>query len=107
MEGTESFGTLLRRLRKKADLTQEDLAERLGVDKSTISKWEKDASRPRDRDHYYALADALGVSPTTLGSAAGEMVSDPDLSAAELKALVEEMRAFIADFEEKVRRLGL
>lgn len=40
------LGEKLRTLRKGKDLTQEQLAERLGVSFQTISKWENSSSYP-------------------------------------------------------------
>lgn len=37
----------IRRLRVAAGLSQEDLATRLGVDRSTVAKWEAEAAYPR------------------------------------------------------------
>ncbi|MBQ6695799.1 MAG: helix-turn-helix transcriptional regulator, partial [Lachnospiraceae bacterium] len=37
-----SFGENLRNVRKKRNITQEDLAETLGVSRQAISKWESD-----------------------------------------------------------------
>lgn len=44
MEGRE-----IRQLRRRAGLTQEALAERLGVDQGTVSRWERGVERPRPR----------------------------------------------------------
>lgn len=47
-------------LRKKQDLTQQQLADRLHVVRQTVSKWEKGESAP-DGDMLPAVAEALGV----------------------------------------------
>ena len=44
MEPGVAFGKILRRLRKEAGLTQEELGKLVGVQKSQISKLEKNAS---------------------------------------------------------------
>ncbi|MGI6256294.1 MAG: helix-turn-helix transcriptional regulator [Acutalibacter sp.] len=41
-----SLGTSLYNARKKSGLTQEEVAERLGVSRQTISKWELDETLP-------------------------------------------------------------
>lgn len=41
-----SFGRLLQAARKKANMSQTDLAEKLGVTRITISIWERDRSSP-------------------------------------------------------------
>ena len=38
------LGTSLASARKKSGLSQEDVAEKLGVSRQTISKWETDVS---------------------------------------------------------------
>lgn len=61
MEGTqtESFGRLLRRYRREAGLTQEELAERAGVSVRTISDLERGISQAPYRATIDQLAEAL------------------------------------------------
>ena len=40
----ESTGTRLARLRRSLNITQEELAERLGISRQAISKWESEIS---------------------------------------------------------------
>lgn len=40
----ETMGQIIRRLRKERNLTQDELAEQLGVTFQAISKWENDIS---------------------------------------------------------------
>ena len=47
--------------RKQAGLSQEALAERLGVSRQAVSKWERSESSP-DTDNLIALAQLYGVS---------------------------------------------
>ena len=53
------FGGLLRELRVKAQLTQEDLAEAAGVSPRTVSDIERGVSRKAHKDTARLLADAL------------------------------------------------
>lgn len=48
-------------LRKKHGLSQEELAERLGVSRQAISKWERSEASP-DTDNLIALAKLYGLS---------------------------------------------
>lgn len=48
-------------LRKQAGLSQEQLAEQLGVSRQSVSKWESGASVP-ELDKIILLSDAFGVS---------------------------------------------
>lgn len=47
--------------RKLAGLSQEALAEKLGVSRQAVSKWERSESSP-DTDNLIALAKLYGVS---------------------------------------------
>ena len=42
----EKFGLFVTELRKKKNLTQKDLAEKLYVSDKTVSKWERGLSMP-------------------------------------------------------------
>ena len=55
-----SFGETLARLRKDADLTQVELAERAGVPLDNLRRWEQDRHLPRV-DDAYRLAKAMGI----------------------------------------------
>jgi transcriptional regulator with XRE-family HTH domain len=56
------FGKLLRKARKRAGLTQPELAEKVGVNKSYISKLETGVFSPPSRQVAHKLADALGLN---------------------------------------------
>ena len=55
------LGNKIKRLRYKSGLTQEQLAERVGVSPQSVSKWENAVSMP-DISLLPALAEAFGVS---------------------------------------------
>lgn len=59
------IGARLAQLRRKKGLTQEQLAQRLGVSAPAVSKWETDSSYP-DITLLCPLARALGVNVDTL-----------------------------------------
>jgi len=52
--------TRLVTLRKRAGLSQEELADRIGVSRQAVSKWERAESSP-DTDNLIALAKTYGV----------------------------------------------
>lgn len=56
----EQVGARIRNLRKGLELTQEDLAERLGVTQATVSSWEHGALL--DHVRLSEIATALGVT---------------------------------------------
>ena len=55
-----SIAKHIRSLRKRAGLTQEELAQRLYVTRQTVSLWELGKTRP-DVETLQAIADCLGV----------------------------------------------
>lgn len=59
------IGSRIRKYRKELGLTQEQLAETIGVTKSRISNWEQGINRP-DADILADLSKALNVSPSIL-----------------------------------------
>lgn len=60
-----SFGENLRNARKQRHITQEELAEKLGVSRQAISKWESDGGYP-ETEKLMAISKALNVSIDTL-----------------------------------------
>jgi transcriptional regulator with XRE-family HTH domain len=56
----------LRKIRSKRGLTQEQLADKSGIEQTTISALERDPARVPRWDTAKALADALGVDPAVL-----------------------------------------
>lgn len=56
-----SFGQKLQMLRQRAGMSQDALAERLGVSRQAVSRWERDETMP-DPDKIVALADLFGVT---------------------------------------------
>lgn len=55
------FSDNLVQLRKLNDMTQEELAEAVGVTRQAVAKWESGDSVP-DLERSKAIADAFGVS---------------------------------------------
>ncbi len=57
----ETMGQIIRRLRKERNLTQEELAEQLGVTFQAVSKWENNSGMP-DISQVVPIARVFGVS---------------------------------------------
>lgn len=57
-----TFGEKVRNERNRLGLSQDELAEKIGVTRRVISSYENDSSRPRGTERYNKLADALGVN---------------------------------------------
>lgn len=62
----------LTQLRLKKELSQEELAEKLGVPAETISNWEKGTAVPKERE-LTGLSEILGVTTQELAEAGGLM----------------------------------
>ena len=65
MEYKETMGKRISDLRKGKGMTQEQLAQLLGVTPQAVSKWENDLSCP-DISILHQLAEALGVTTDEL-----------------------------------------
>ncbi len=85
-------------LRKQKGLTQEKLAEIMGVSYQAVSKWENEKSSP-DVSILPLLADTLGCSIDTLFS------RQNDVLIGNLKEITIEMLASLVSLEEKKRRI--
>lgn len=56
-----TFAEKLKSIRKKAGMSQEKLAEKIGVSRQAITKWETDAGIP-DIDNMMALSSLFNIS---------------------------------------------
>lgn len=64
-EKARTLGEVIRRRRTECKMTQEFVAEALGVSRQTVSKWESGASDP-STTNLIALAKLFGVAPEDL-----------------------------------------
>lgn len=71
-----TLGERIAYYRKRAGYSQEGLAERLGVSRQAISKWETGEATP-DAERIIALAAALGISTDTLLLGKEEPAANP------------------------------
>lgn len=81
-----NVGDNIRRLRKEAHMTQEELASAVGVARSTVTQWERNWSQPR-MGKVAKIAEALGtsISDVIYGSALADYAPDqPQTSGNEL-----------------------
>lgn len=96
-------------LRRKAGLSQEELADRVGVSRQAVGKWESGASVP-ELDKLLALCEyfqvsigaLLGLETQDPDSAEGPVPEAPDLT--EVKALLDGLARQQRDGEETARR---
>lgn len=72
----EHFGTLVQQARKRAGLTQQELADRTGLHRTTVVNWERGVSVPPNPDAFRAVCYALGIDPCGGVVALGYLTSD-------------------------------
>ena len=73
-----SLGTIISTMRLEKKLTQEELAEILGVSRQAVQKWESDATKP-DIDKVILLGGFFGISLDALLGGKHAATSDEDL----------------------------
>ncbi|NDW47444.1 helix-turn-helix transcriptional regulator [Ruegeria sp. PrR005] len=115
-QDSATFGDRLAAAREAADMTQAQLARRLGVKKSTIASWEEDLSEPR-ANRLQMVAGMLNVSIMWLITGEGqgtEMTDGEDDSNRDMATWLSELRELrtqlqasagrVAKLEKAVRR---
>jgi len=108
-EDVATFGDRLEAARLAANLSQDDLAQRLGVNNATMAAWEADEWEPRG-NRLQMLAGMLNVSlmwlMTGRGAGLGGPVDEDALPLGARLALAEiaELRGQLQDLTEKLRR---
>lgn len=65
-------GEIIKQLRKEKKMSQEDLAEYIGVQKSAVAKWETGRTKNIKKETLHALAILFGVQPSYLLDGKGE-----------------------------------
>ena len=58
---SKTSGRLIKEARTKAKVTQKELAKRLNISESTLSKWENGTNSPKS-DDLIRISDQLGIS---------------------------------------------
>ena len=94
---TETLGERIRAARQAAGLSQEKLAEQLGLTRQAVTKWETGQSAP-STENLLRLAEVLGVPVTAL---LGEAASSPPLAGQPLHIL--SFREFIQVLCSRIR----
>lgn len=68
---TQQIGHALRRARKKKHLTQQDIADRTGINRSVIGRYET-GEIEISISNYFAICEAIGVDPESVLREAGK-----------------------------------
>lgn len=94
-----NVGSLIKNARLEKKMTQEELAEKVGVKKSAVAKWENGRVSEIKRSNLKKLSDALGLNPNTL---LGDIERDPVGVAHELADIYldAELREMIAAYKK-------
>jgi len=103
-----TLGDRLAAARDAAGLSQDNLAQRLGVRFKTVRDWENDVKEPR-ANRLQMLAALLGVSLRWLLTGVGNDVTPPEAlpeAGAQMKNTLIELRAVRADLLRTNDRLG-
>lgn len=93
-----NIGELIKKARTSKGMTQEELAEKVGVKKSAVAKWENGRVSEIKRSNLKKLADALGLNPNQL---LGDIERDPVGVAHELANIYLDpaLRSMITEFQ--------
>ena len=75
---TEFFGETLRRLRMEKNLSQQQLAECLNVERPSVTNWEGGRRLP-DVSMVFRIAEILGVDAAILSAASEKVAEVPDI----------------------------
>ena len=90
---TETFGTVLKAKRREAGVSQRELAERVGLDFTYISKLENDRIPPPAADTLVKICQVLGIEPEELLALTGKLPSEVQETVGTKRAAQEFLRA--------------
>ena len=97
-------GQKIAELRIKAGLTQEQLADRLYVTRTMVSKWERDICQP-DRNTILKIADIFSVSPDEIMSVEDAVINElfKLVSDTDSRDLLKDLNEFLSTLNSRDR----
>ena len=97
-------GQKIAELRMKAGLTQEQLADRLYVTRTMVSKWERDICQP-DRNTILKMADIFSVSPDEIISVEDAVINElfKLVSDTDSRDLLKDLNEFLSTLNSRDR----
>ncbi|MCK0170728.1 helix-turn-helix domain-containing protein [Aliiroseovarius sp. S1123] len=107
-EDAATFGDRLAAAREAVNMSQSDLARRLGIKLKTLRGWEEDLSEPR-ANKLQMVSGVLNVSMRWLLTGEGEGVEEPGLEngeAPEVRDLLLEIRDIKMQMNRSADQLG-
>ena len=103
-----TFGDRVAAAREAVDMSQAQLARRLGIKKSTVMAWEQDLSEPR-ANKLSMMSGVLNVSMSWLLTGEGDDLTEPasqEEESADYQALLRELRNLREDLRRQIERAG-
>ena len=97
-------GQKIAELRIKAGLTQKQLADRLYVTRTMVSKWERDICQP-DRNTILKMADIFSVSPDEIMSVEDAVINElfKLVSDTDSRDLLKDLNEFLSTLNSRDR----
>lgn len=108
-ETSATLGDRIEVARSAKDMSRQDLADRLGVKKSTIKKWENDQSEPRS-NRLYMMAGVLDCNVMWLLNGEGDAPVqteelDEDVKIQNIKVELKTMNREVEKIAKRMRQL--
>jgi transcriptional regulator with XRE-family HTH domain len=112
VSGKEKFGAFIRREREEKEIGLREMAKKIGVSPTYLSKVERDEFPPPTEDRVRAIAKVIGCDPDDLLARAGRVASDltdiirerPRITADLLRATKEMPGEYVARLVRQVQK---
>lgn len=105
-EDTATLGDRITAARERMEMTQSQMAKRLGVRVDTLRSWENDSSEPR-ANRLTMMAGILNVSVMWLLNGEGEGVDDLGSTPDGQIEMLDSLRDIRVEMNQLVKRLSL